>query len=180
MLKSGDVATVSLIDKGSVIIAMLLAAHMRERAKAEDEGQYIILGLCIIGAVMSLGAIVAELAVARQVEGVLRYRHIGLTILTILSSWSFTQLIFALHYAYDYYASLDRGHDGGLLFPGKDLPDYSDFLYFACVIGTSSQTADISLTSRKMRRTGLAHCVLAFFFNTTLLALSVNLAAGLF
>jgi uncharacterized membrane protein len=155
-------------------------AHMRERAKAEDEGQYIILGLCIIGAVMSLGAIVAELAVARQVEGVLRYRHIGLTILTILSSWSFTQLIFALHYAYDYYASLDRGHDGGLLFPGKDLPDYSDFLYFACVIGTSSQTADISLTSRKMRRTGLAHCVLAFFFNTTLLALSVNLAAGLF
>lgn len=44
-------------------------AHMRERAKAEDDGQYIILGLCIIGAVMSLGAIVAELAVARQVEG---------------------------------------------------------------------------------------------------------------
>ncbi len=112
-LKSGDVATVSLIDKGRVIIAMLLAAHMmfrstlahiRERAKAKDEGQYIILGLCIIGAVMSLGAIVAELAVARQVEGVLRYRQIGLTILTILSSWAFTQLIFALHYAHDYYA----------------------------------------------------------------------------
>ena len=133
------------------------------RAKAKDEGQYIILGLYIIGAVMSLSAIVAELAVARQVEGVLGYRHIGLTILTILSSWAFTQLIFALHYAHDYYAPLNRGHDGGLLFPGKDLPDYSDFLYFACVIGTSNQTADISLTSRKMRRTGLAHCVLAFF-----------------
>ena len=74
------------------------------RAKAKDEGQYIILGLYIIGAVMSLSAIVAELAVARQVEGVLGYRHIGLTILTILSSWAFTQLIFALHYAHDYYA----------------------------------------------------------------------------
>lgn len=85
-----------------------------------------------------------------------------------------------LHYAHDYYASLDRGHDGGVLSLGSDLPNYSDFLYFACVIGTSKQTADISLTSRRMRRTGLAHCVLSFLFNATLLALSVNLAAGLF
>jgi uncharacterized membrane protein len=69
---------------------------------------------------------------------------------------------------------------GGLEFPGGQPPDYGDFLYFSCVIGTSGQTADVSFTSRKMRRTGTLHCILAFFFNTTLVALTINIASGLF
>jgi len=69
---------------------------------------------------------------------------------------------------------------GGLEFPGGHAPDYGDFLYFACVIGTSGQTADVSFSSRVMRRTGLVHCVLAFLFNTTLIALTINIASGLF
>jgi uncharacterized membrane protein len=60
------------------------------------------------------------------------------------------------------------------------MPDYGDFLYFACVIGTSGQTADVSFTSRAMRRIGTVHCVLAFFFNTTVVALTINIASGLF
>ena len=76
--------------------------------------------------------------------------------------------------------ALARTGAGGLEFPGEREPHYGDFLYFACVIGTSAQTADVSFTSRSMRRTGLVHCVLAFFFNTTLLALSINIASGLF
>ncbi|MES2049282.1 MAG: DUF1345 domain-containing protein [Pseudomonadota bacterium] len=76
-------------------------------------------------------------------------------------------------------------HDGsgvgrGLAFPGGHAPDYGDFLYFACVIGTSGQTADVSFTCRFMRRIGTVHCVLAFIFNTTLLALTINIASGLF
>ena len=88
--------------------------------------------------------------------------------------------MFALHYAHDYYASEIRGQPGGLDFPGGHAPDYGDFLYFASVIGTSGQTADVSFTNRTMRRTGLVHCVLAFFFNTTLIALTINIASGLF
>jgi uncharacterized membrane protein len=129
---------------------------------------------------MCLGAIVAELAVAKDTHGTLRYAHIALAALTILSSWAFTQVMFALHYAHDYYAAELRGNVGGLLFPGGHAPDYGDFLYFSCVIGTSGQTADVSFTSRTMRRTGLVHCVLAFFFNTTLIALTINIASGLF
>lgn len=52
-------------------------------------------------------------------------------------------------------------------------------MYFALVIGTSAQTADVTLTSRAMRRTGMLHCVLAFFFNTAVLALTINIAASL-
>jgi uncharacterized membrane protein len=161
---------------------MFWSSHerMRKRALQHDDGRIMALILVVTAAIMCLGAIVAELAVVKEVHGTLRYAHIGLAALTILSSWAFTQVMFALHYAHDFYSSEARGGTGGLDFPGGHEPDYGDFLYFACVIGTSGQTADISFTSRVMRRTGLVHCVLAFFFNTTVLALTINIASGLF
>jgi len=67
----------------------------------------------------------------------------------------------------------------GLIFPGTSLPDYADFLYFSCVIGTSAQTADVSFSSSVLRRIGTVHCILAFFFNTTILALTINIASDL-
>lgn len=152
---------------------------MRSRAKAQDDGKYFVLIMVIIASIVSLGAIFAELSVVRNMHGFLRYAHITLAILTILSSWAFIQVMFALHYAHDYYIAKAHGNSGGLEFPNADSPDYSDFLYFACVIGTSGQTADVSFTSKPMRRTGLLHCVLAFFFNTTLVALTINIASGL-
>jgi uncharacterized membrane protein len=153
--------------------------RMRTRALQQDAGRIIILSMVVTVALLSLAAIVAELSVAKGMQGTLRFAHMALAALTLLSSWAFTQVMFALHYAHDYYAAEVRGNSGGLDFPGGHAPDYGDFLYFACVIGTSGQTADISITSRTMRRTGLVHCVLAFFFNTTLVALTINIASGL-
>lgn len=153
--------------------------RMRTRALQQDAGRIIILSMVVTVALLSLAAIVAELSVAKDMQGTLRFAHMALAALTLLSSWAFTQVMFALHYAHDYYAAEVRGNSGGLDFPGGHAPDYGDFLYFACVIGTSGQTADISITSRTMRRTGLVHCVLAFFFNTTLVALTINIASSL-
>jgi uncharacterized membrane protein len=153
--------------------------RMRTRALQHDEGSAVVLFLVVTAALMCIGAIVAELAVVKDLHGVPRYAHIALAVLTIVSSWAFTQVMFALHYAHDYYATQVRGEHGGLDFPGGHPPDYGDFLYFSCIIGTSGQTADVSFTSRRMRRTGTLHCVLAFFFNTTLLALTINIASGL-
>lgn len=160
---------------------MFWSSHerMRTRAIQEDEGRIIVLALVVTAAVASIGAIVAELSVVKDMVGALRFAHVALAALTLISSWAFTQTMFAIHYAHDYYAAEARGTPGGLEFPGGHAPDYGDFLYFACVIGTSGQTADVSLSSRRMRRTGLVHCVLAFFFNTTLLALTINIASGL-
>lgn len=152
---------------------------MRTRAIQQDDGKYVVLGMVIIAALASLGSIVAELAVVKDMHGMLRYGHIALAALTILASWFFTQVMFALHYAHEFYVAKEHGNPGGLEFPNATAPDYSDFLYFAAVIGTSGQTADVSFTSRAMRRTGLVHCILAFFFNTTLVALTINIASGL-
>jgi len=161
---------------------MFWSSHecMRKRALEQNEGRMLILILVILAALMSIGAIVAELSVVKEIHGMLRFEHIALAALTIVSSWVFTQFMFALHYAHDYYAAVERGNSGGLEFPGGHAPDYGDFLYFACVIGTSGQTADVSFTCRFMRRIGTVHCILAFFFNTTLVALTINIASGLF
>ncbi len=161
---------------------MFWSSHerMTTRALRHDEGSTVVLIMVVTAALMCIGAIVAELAVVKDLKGELRYAHIALAALTIVTSWAFTQTMFALHYAHDYYVSVIHGDHGGLDFPGGHAPDYGDFIYFSCVIGTSGQTADISFTSRKMRRTGTVHCVLAFFFNTTLVALTINIASGLF
>jgi uncharacterized membrane protein len=161
---------------------MFWSSHekMRIRAMQEDEGRIVVLAFVVTAALMCIGAIVAELALAKDLKDTLRYTHIALSALTIVSSWAFTQVMFALHYAHDYYIRDLRGEHGGLDFPGEKTPDYGDFLYFSCVIGTSGQTADVSITNRKMRRINTVHCVLAFFFNTTLVALTINIASGLF
>jgi uncharacterized membrane protein len=152
---------------------------IQRRALVQDEGALTILALVAVAALASLGSIVAELSVAKDLHGVIKLAHIGLAVLTIVSSWAFTQVMFALHYAHDYYQSRREGEPGGLSFPDTDQPAYLDFLYVAAVIGTSGQTADVAFSSSAMRRVGMAHCVLAFFFNTTLLALTINVGSSL-
>jgi len=154
-------------------------AQIQQRASLQDDGAMAILVLVVIAALASLGSIVAELSVAKDYTGAARMAHIALAGSTILSSWAFTQMMFALHYAHDFYAARHRGQALGLQFPGTPDPDYLDFLYFAVVIGTSAQTADVSITSSGMRRVGLVHCVLAFLFNTSLVALTINVASSL-
>ncbi len=148
------------------------------RARLQDEGKFVVLLLVITAVLVSLGAIFAQLAVAKNMEGHERYAHIALAVLTIISSWLFTHVMFAQHYAHDYYVALAAHQPPGLDFPGETTPDYGDFLYFSCIIGTSGQTADIGFSSRSMRRVGLIHSVLAFFFNTTLVALTINIASS--
>jgi uncharacterized membrane protein len=150
-----------------------------DRAADQDEGATAILVLIAIGAAAVLLAVGTQLAQVKDLHGVQKAAHIGLAALTVVTSWVFTQVLFALHYAHDFYAARGRGEPDPLQFPGTPDPTYSDFFYFACIIGTASQTADVSFATSGVRPIGTLHCVLAFFFNATLLALSINLVAGL-
>ena len=154
--------------------------HMRHRAQLQDDGKYVILGLTVIAAIASLVAIAFELAVVKDLHGWSRGMHIALAGLTVLSSWSFIQIMFTLHYAHDYYMAACHGRKPGLAFPDDEDPDYGDFFYFSAVIGTSGQTADVSFVTKPMRRIGSLHCILAYLFNTTVLALLINIGASLF
>jgi len=154
--------------------------RMRHRAQLQDEGQIAILVLVVVSAVASLAAIGGELAVVKDMHGFVKEAHIALAGVTVLSSWAFIQVMFALHYAHEYYAAACHGRRAGLQFPEDDKPDYGDFFYFAAVIGTSGQTADVSFVTKPMRRIGSMHCILAYLFNTTVLALLINIGASLF
>jgi len=153
--------------------------HMRKRARLQDDGAALVLGLTLVAAVASLAAIVLELVGVRHYPPSGQTWHLLLAGATILCSWCFVHTAFALHYAHEFY--VDRGERTGpcLEFPGGGPPDYLDFLYFSFVIGTTSQTADVSISSRPMRRLALIHGVIAFLFNTMLLALTINIAATL-
>jgi uncharacterized membrane protein len=147
---------------------------IRRHAARQDEGRIAVLFLTAIAGLASLGAIVAELGGANKAPG-----HLALAAVTILLSWIFTHTIFALHYAYEYYTQDHHRGGGGLNFPGDEPPDYWDFLYFALVIGMTSQVSDVAITSNKIRRMATGHGVVSFVFNATLLALTVNIAASL-
>jgi uncharacterized membrane protein len=152
---------------------------IRARSADQDEGALAILVLVVLGALAVLLAVGTQLAQVKQMHGAARGAHMGLAALTVVTSWLFTQVLFALHYAHDFYLARLRGTPDPLEFPGTTDPAYSDFFYFACIIGTSAQTADVSFATSSVRPVGTLHCVLAFFFNAALLALTINLAAGL-
>ncbi len=146
--------------------------RIKRRAAHQDEGRLTILVLVVASAMASLLAILAELGGANRQPA-----HLTLAAITILLSWAFTHTIFAIHHAHEYYdENAHRG--GGLNFPGDQPPDYWDFVYFSFVVGMTSQVSDVAVASRAFRRLVAAHGVVSFIFNATLLALTVNIAAG--
>jgi uncharacterized membrane protein len=152
---------------------------MRRRAQIEDEGRWAVLVLVTLGTLAALGAIGWQLREVHDLPLAQKAGHVALAGLTVFTAWAFTQTIFALHYAHEFYFLRGQKCGDALQFPGTPDPGYADFLYFSCVIGTSAQTADVAFTHARVRRIGLLHCVLCFFFNTTVLALTINIAAGL-
>jgi uncharacterized membrane protein len=153
---------------------------MHRRAAAEDEARWAFLGLMAAAALFSLFELVGPLHQARSAAG---RASVVLTLLagaTLLFSWVFTHTMFAVHYAHAFYADRARNLPPGLLFPGQPAdPDYWDFLYFSFVVGMTCQTADVDIAAQHWRRLVLAHGVLAFLFNAVVLALCINLLAGL-
>lgn len=164
---------------GAIMMSRSADHHMRRRAQTQDEGKWVIIGLVVLCSLANLGAIAGELTLVREMQGADRWAHAGLAGATVLLSWAFIQVMFALHYAHDYYANNSAQHNPGLRFPDSEPPDYGDFFYFAAVIGTSGQTADVSFVSKAMRRLGCVHCILSYLFNTTVLAVMINIGASL-
>jgi len=156
---------------------------IRRRAVSTDEGRGAVLFLTAAASCVAIGAIIAELGQSKDLFEDERAAHIALAVTTVLSSWAFMHLIFAFHYAHEFYSEAAAAPTaaatgrGGLHFPNTAAPQYIDFLYFSYVIGVACQTADVEICSRTMRAVALAHGVVAFFFNTTILALMVNISS---
>jgi uncharacterized membrane protein len=153
--------------------------EIRRRASEDDEGALALLILTGLSGLAIMGAIIAELGIAK-ISGQPR-SGLGVTLAmsTILVSWAFVHTIFALHYAHEYYGERGDHAIGGLTFPGRQSPDYWDFVYFSLVIAMTSQVSDVVITSKVIRRVVTVHGALAFFFNVAVFALTVNIVSNL-
>lgn len=166
---------------GLALRMMSRADHQRlqRNARAQADGMGAVLLLAVAGAVASLGAIALELSHVRHGLGAAQgWPYLLLALSTVSGSWLLLPVEFALAYASIYHAEGTGPH--GLEFPGDDPhPDYADFMYFAVTLAATSQTSDVAVSARPMRRLVLLHALLSFVFNTCVLALTINILAGL-
>jgi uncharacterized membrane protein len=156
------------------------APRTRERAQSQDQPGLTLFAMLLLSVFASIAAITLMLQHVKDLSTEQRLAHLSLAMVALGLSWLLMQTIFAFRYAHLYYQTELRGKEGrgGLDFPGKLAPDYFDFLYYANVVGMTSQVSDVVVTSRQMRHLTLIHSVTAFAFNMLVLALSINVMAG--
>ncbi len=151
-------------------------------AQSEDNSRLVALVLVVLGASASLLAVVLLLQSTTSMQVGERNAAIGLALSAVALSWLLIHTVFTLRYAHLFYddGTIIDKESAALAFPGDETsPDYLDFAYFAFVIGMTAQTSDIAVRSRFMRRTALLHGVIAFAFNTAVVALSIGVLTGL-
>jgi len=153
-------------------------AHPRDLPKMsqlEDSSRTLILAFVVVAAIASLYAVIVLLD-STDKNSPQWPRNRLLAISAIASAWLLVHTVFTLRYAHLYYGNdlTQEKKPGGLDFPDDSEPDYLDFAYFSFVIGMTSQVSDVSISSKPMRRTALAHGVLSFGFNAIIIALTVG------
>lgn len=158
-------------------------AALRLRARALDGRGALVMLLIVAAAIASMAALGFLVLQKEQQQGAALALRLGLGVAGMVSAWLLIHVVFAMHYAHLFYGDDKATKDpddmkGGLAFPGQDKPDYGDFLYFSFVVGMTCQVSDVQVTGRHMRRLTLLHGILSFFFNTAILALSINMVAG--
>jgi uncharacterized membrane protein len=168
----------------ALAVGMASPDRLRARARVQDASRWIIQGLIVLAAVASLAAVIALLKKADGETAPMLAARIALAGGVVVLSWTLIHTVFAVHYAHSFYGDGPApGPDdaGGLLFPGNDrVPDFWDFFYFSLVLGMTCQVSDVQITGKHMRRLASVHGALSFFFNTVILALTINLLVSAF
>ncbi len=179
-----DVAVLAFI----ILIMMMMATatqhQMRRRAARQDQGRFVVLAAVVAGSLVSMISLAFIQSEMKAAQGGGSPADLGIIVATILLSWFLVHIVFTLHYAHVFYGPAvdeddDDGLAGGLDFPGEKQPDYGDFMYFSFVVGMTCQVSDVQITDRGHRRLALMHGIVSFFFNTIILALTINIVASL-
>jgi uncharacterized membrane protein len=177
---SWDTGTLVYLTLAWMVIMRADARMTRDRTLSQDQSGYIIFLLVVGASCASVVAIGFMQGIVKNLAFWPKAWHLALSVIALISSWLLIQTVFAFHYARRYYAAQQQGklELGPLVFPGQQQPDYSDFAYYAFVVGMTSQVSDVAVTSRRMRHLTLIHGTLSFIFNIAVLALSINIIAG--
>lgn len=156
------------------------AASMRQRSQANEPDHHLLLWLALGIAAVTITAVWAEVLAISANKGGDNRAMLLLATSSLALAWAFANTLGAIHYAHLWYL---RGPDGkdarGLDFPGDEAhPDYWDFLYFTTVLSMTFQVSDVTISARPLRRLVIVHGLVAFFFNISVIALSVSVVTG--
>lgn len=155
--------------------------HLPRQAAEDDPSRIIIFVIVLVCSAVSMLAVVLLLT-ARKESNTDRAVDVPLALAGMILSWVTVHTIFTARYAHMYYA---RKKDGttdsrkGLEFPGVAKPDFLDFAYFSFVLGMTFQVSDVQISSKQLRRLALLHGLISFAYNTIIVALTINIVAGL-
>jgi uncharacterized membrane protein len=155
----------------------LTAQQICSRYIEEDASAPVILVVVTAAAFLSLAAIVEPLATLRHVQGAERVWHFFLAAVTLIDSWLLVPTMFTTHYA-DMFYSAERT-ERPLSFPQTEMPVFWDFAYFSFTIAAACQTADVTTTRSSIRKVVIAHELISFAFNASILGFAINVTAGL-
>jgi uncharacterized membrane protein len=139
------------------------------RAGDQDPGGRAVFIIAVLSSLFSLFA-------ATMVLRMMRGQSCGnfwvvLALVSVALSWVVTHTAYTFRYAHLFYTGTQNG---GLAFPGTDTPCDMDFAYYAFTIGMCFQVSDVQCTDSGIRRATLGHALVSFLFNTTIVALSLN------
>ncbi len=173
-----DAAGMTLLTLAWTIIGRADPVETQRRCAAEDPGRNAVWGIVLISSAISLFAGTIVLRQARRLDPESSSLLVILCLTAVACAWLLTHSAYTLRYARLYYRDDEFGI-GGLTFPGDRPPDDMDFAYFAFTIGMCFQVSDVTITNHVLRRAVLVHSVISFAYNTTILALALNLVFGM-
>jgi uncharacterized membrane protein len=155
----------------------LSAVQMQTHYAEEDATAPVIVAVVTVAALLSLVAIVELLATLKHVAGGERLGHFVLAAVTLVDSWLLVPVMFTTHYADMFYSASED--ERPLQFPDTNMPAFWDFAYFSFTIAAACQTADVATRSTDVRKVLIAHQLISFVFNASILGFAINVTAGL-
>jgi uncharacterized membrane protein len=155
-------------------------AATHRRAAVEDPGRNVVLGIVVLSCLIGLASAVIILGRGPNVPEHDRGLALAIGLSAVVLGWLLIHTSFIFRYAHLYYVGDEAGAmRKGLVFPGTPDPDDYDFAYFSFVLGMTFQVSDVQIIDQEVRKLAMLHGLLAFAYNTAILALVVNLASGL-
>lgn len=176
-----DVFSVCMIVMTWITFFITTAKQIRIQSKVQDPNRSIIFILILISTLASFLTVILLIVSKKGDQSGFSW-HLPIAVAGMLFSWILIHTGFTLRYAHIFYGdhkTKPNTHAGGLDFPGDTLPDYLDFAYFSFVLGMTFQVSDVQITSKRFRRLALLHGLISFSFDTTMIALTINILAGI-
>ena len=176
-----DVFSLCMIVFSWITFSITQSHQIRELAKEQDSSRVLIFITVLISTFAGFLAVLLLLISKKDYKDS-ESLHLSVAISGMLFAWFLIHTIFTFRYAHIFYGDNEEKpntHAGGLKFPDDEKPDYMDFAYFSFVLGMTFQVSDVDITSKRLRKLSLLHSILSFILNTVMIALTINIIAGL-